>query len=246
MRLSMHSVAREPIGFRKHTLAFLSGLALLGALAIGVSLHTHPNFTNRVDVFNQRRPMTVLVAIQGTTSVPSFISFLAIVKPGSRVISVVPISGRTKVTAAGIREPLYQAVSGLSPKDAVPLVSQAIGLPIKHYFIITQNSLNLVLNALYYHAKGWPAQQTPSAMLQTFGYPDGRIQPRQEVQLLTRITNEVPLLSPLTASSLMGIQKTSATNLSNHLIFVLGNYIRGHSLAPGHLSRQNTHRRSHG
>lgn len=222
-------------------------LALAGAIAIAISLASHANVTSRVDVFNQRRPMTVLVAIQGTPLQPAFISFLAVVEPQSRVLTVIPVSGETPVTVGGTREPLYLAASAVPAKETASVVSRALGIPVPRYFVITSADLQLVLHALYYHATGWPAQETPLTMLNILGYPNGRTAPSAEIRLLTEMTTRLPLVNPLAASSLLVIPKNSATNLTSYQLFLLANYIRGDSLQTGHLTRHPAHHgRVHG
>lgn len=241
------STNREKIGFRPGHLWLMMGLALIGAVAIIVSLASHANIPNRVDVFNQRRPMKVLVGIKGDAQTPAFVGFIAVVGPQSRVLTVVPVSGQTPVHVAGQSLPLYQAVSTTSAERAAALVSQAVGEPVSHYFFITGSDLQLLLNALYLHSRGWPRSETPLTMLNILGYPSGRTAPAEEIRLLTEIVDRLPTVSPMAASALLSIPKTSVTNLTSYQLFLLANYVRGDTLAAGHLSRPaHTQGRGHG
>lgn len=234
-------------GFNPLYLWMMMGLAAIGGVAIVLSLIFHPNIKTRVNVLNQRKPMKVLVGIQGTSTNPVFIGFLAVVSPRSQVLTVVPISGRIPVVYAGVNEPLYQAVSSVPAKKASLLVQQATRIPIHHYFFITPKDLMLVLHALYYHSHHWPKNQTPLTMLSTLGYPDGRIAPKKEIQLLSTIVTQLPLVNPIETSTLLTIPKTSVTNLSSYQLFLLANYIRGDALKPGNIGPYQIHRRrSHG
>lgn len=219
---------------------------VLGAAVIVYSLVTHSAVRSHVNVLNTRQPMNVLVGVKGTPLDPGFVGFVAEVKPGSDVLNVVPISGRIPVTVNQVKEPLYQAFSDESPKKAMKLVAQWSGAPIDHYFYLNIDSLDKVLNALYYHSPHWPKQRTPLTMLEILGYPGGRIQPKPELNLMRRIVNRLPLINPIAAASLLSIPNTAQTNLTKYELFLLANYVRGDELRLSSVHRHRTRRGSHG
>mgnify|MGYP001770762765 CR=1 FL=1 len=234
-------------GFRPWQLALLLLLAVLGALAIGISLKVHPEIQSHVDVLNPRQPMNVLVGIQGSPDRPVFIGLVAVVQPTTRTLTVVPVSGSIPVVADHQTEPLYEAVSGLPAKAATRLVSQATQIPIDHYFYITPKDLMLVLDALYYHSPGWPKTETPVVMLNILGYPSGRVAPRQQVAFIDHLVSQLPTISPIAAGSLLQIPKSSVTNLTSYQLFLLANYVRGDQLVPGNpQAYHHSVRRTHG
>lgn len=242
---------KPAIGFTPRQRWFTSVLAILGALFVVVSVAMHARIHSRVSTIaiNEKQPVKVLVGIRGTNTHPAFIGFLAVVKPNSQYLTVIPISGTTDVSGPnGKIAPLYTQMSQASPKAATRMVSQSIHVPINHYFYFSTNDLLLVMNALYYHSNGhWPKTLTPSAMLGTFGYPDGAANPADQVTLLSDIVNKLPEVNPIAAGELLGMAKTSRTNLSAYQVFSLANYIRGDALQLGTVKQlQHPARRTHG
>ncbi len=237
---------RIQLGFRRAQLAVMLVIFVLGSVLIWVSINTHPAIRSHVDVLNTRRTMNVLVAVQGTPLDPGFVGFVANVKPNTRVLQVVPISGNLAVTVNHTSEPLYQAISDSSPSQALHLVSRASGVSLHYYFYLDTSDLLDLLDALYYHTPHWPSHRTPLTMLQILGYPSGRIQPRREITLLSEMVNRLPLMSPIAAGSLLSISRTAVTNLSSYQLFLLANYVRGDELQRGTIHRHHSARRSHG
>jgi hypothetical protein len=233
-------------GFRVLPLIVLLTVFLLGAGFIWYSLATHPAVRSRVDVLNTRQPMNVLVGVQGTPLDPGFLGFIAVVKPNSRVLTVVPISGLTPVRVDNRKEPLYQAVSDVSAAQATRLVAHVARIPINHYFYLNANDLMLILQALYQHSPNWPPHLTPLTMLETLGYPNGRIETGKEMTLLRIMVAQLPLINPIQASSLLAIPKTAVTNLTSYQLFLLANYVRGDQLHLGSLAHRAPRRRFHG
>lgn len=234
-------------GFRRIHILLMIAAAVVGAVLIWISLLTHPQLRSHVDVLNTRQPMNVLVAVQGSPLDPGFLGLVAVVKPNTRVLTVIPISGETLVSVGPAKEPLYQAVSNVSPKKATQLISRASGVPINHYFFLTGQDLLLVINALYYHSPNWPKSLTPLTMLKTLGYPSGHVVGSQELKLISQVVQRVPLINPIAASSLLAITKTSVTNLTFNQLFLLANYVRGDPLRQGSAKLyQHHHRRTHG
>lgn len=224
----------------------LLSLFLIGAGFIWYSLQTHPAVRSHIDVLNTRQPMNVLVGVQGTPLDPGFLGLIAVVKPNSRVLTVVPISGLTTVRIGSLQEPLYQAVSDVSAAKATQLVAGVAHIPINHYFYLTSNDLMLILNALYQHSPNWPSRLTPLTMLETLGYPSGRIETGKEMRLLRTMITQLPLINPIQASSLLAIPKTAVTNLTSYQLFLLANYVRGDQLHLGSVHHHTLRRRSHG
>lgn len=238
---------RRILGFRRLYLAIMLIIAVIGAVTIGLSYSSHAQVHSRGHILNRRRPMNVLVGIQGTPGHPSFLGLLAVIKPNSRVLSVVPISSEMMVRVDHVREPLYRAVSVLSPKRATALVARSSGMRIDRYFYLTPKDLNLVLSALYYHTHNWPIGETPSVMLAELGFPHGHVSSATEVALLSNMINDLPSINPLVASSLLVITKNSTTDLSNNELFLLANYVRNDKLVPAHvLKNAKPLRRKHG
>lgn len=233
-------------GFRRAQLIALLLVFFFGALFIWYALATHPAVRSRVQLLNTRRPMNVLVAVQGTPLDPGFVGFVAMVQPKSQVLNVVPISGLTEVVQGRQKEPLYQAFSDAGAPMAMRLASKATGMRIDHYFYLNADDLFLILNALYAHSPNWPKTQDPLTMLKTLGYPSGRIVPRQEMRLVREIVSRLPLINPIAASALLAIPKTSLTNLSSHQLFLLANYVRGDQLRRASVHQYSHNRRSHG
>lgn len=237
---------RMQFGFRRAQVALMLFIFVLGGVLIWYSLNTHPAIRSHVDVLNTRRPMNVLVAVQGTPLYPGFVGFVANVKPNTRVLRVVPIPGNMTVTVNHVPEALYEAISVASPVQAMRLVSQASGVSIRHYFYLDANDLFDLLDALYYHTPHWPSHCTPLTMLQTLGYPSGRIQPKREITLLSEMVSRLPLMNPIAAGSLLSIPRTALTNLSSYQLFLLANYVRGDELQRGTIHRHHSARWSHG
>ncbi len=242
---------KTAIGFTPRQRWFTSVLAILGAIFVVFSVALHARIHSRVSTIaiNQKQPVKVLVGIRGTNANPAFIGFLAVVKPNSQFLTVVPISASAEIKGPnGKSVPLYTQVSQDSPATATKMISQSIHVPIHHYFYLTTKDLLLVMNALYYHANGhWPKTLTPSAMLGTFGYPDGAANPKAQVVLLSEIVNKLPEVNTLAAGELLGMAKTSKTNLTAYQVFSLANYIRGDALQLGTIKQlQHPARRTHG
>lgn len=243
--MATHSV---PIGFRRSHIIALLTVFLLGAGLMWYSLVTHPEVRSRVQVIDTAQSMNVLVGAKGNPLDPGFLGFVAHVNPNSRVLQVTPISAMTPVVVSGTKESLYQAVSDTSAKKATRLVSHAIGVPIDHYFYINGDDLMLVLDVLYNHVQNWPKTLPPLTMLQTLGYPSGQFNPKQEMKLVGLMVNRLPSLNPIAASSLLGITRTSATNLSSYELYLLAEYVRGDTLHRVPISHYTHHhpRRTHG
>ncbi|POB11466.1 hypothetical protein CO251_04800 [Sulfobacillus sp. hq2] len=230
---------------------WVSGLiAGLGAIFVGISVMLHARIHSRISTIaiNEKQPVNVLVGIRGTSQAPAFIGFLAVVRPNSQVLTVIPVNGTTLVsTVNGTEQPLYEVIAGETPVAATKSVSQAMGVPITHYFYFTTKDLLMVMNALYYHTNHlWPQTETPTAMLATLGYPDGAANPAGQVQLLGKIVQMLPEVTPIAAGELLGMTKNSTTNLTAYQVFALANYIRGDALKLGSLRQLRPIRRSHG
>ncbi len=210
----------------------------------------HSRIHSRISTIaiNEKQPVNVLVGIRGTPDAPAFLGFVAVVRPNSQILTVIPVSGRTVVPAAnGAPKPLYEAITGESPSLATKSVSTAMGVPITHYFYFTTKDLLMVMNALYYHTDHlWPQAATPASMLATLGYPDGAASPAGQVQLLGKIVDMLPEVTPIAAGGLLGMTKSSTTNLTAYQVFALANYIRGDALKLGSVSQLRRPRRSHG
>jgi hypothetical protein len=236
---------RGPIGISRRQLAALLAVFVLGAAFIVYSVRTHPTIQSHVNVLNTRQPMNVLVGVQGTPLYPGFVGFVAEVKPKSRVLNVVPISGKIMVRVQGAPEPLYRAVSDASPGLAMKLVSRASRVRINRYFYLDFGSLDILVSALYYDTPHWPKNQTPLTMLKILGYPGGRIQPKQEMALVREMIDRLPLVNPIKVPALFTIPNRSRTNLSRHQLFLLANYVRGDQLRrislPAHHSKRGSH-----
>ncbi|HBQ95127.1 MAG: hypothetical protein M1294_07175 [Firmicutes bacterium] len=248
----MQTPEKPHIGFTSRQRWITGVLAILGAFFVAFSVAMHARIHSRVSTIaiNQKQPVKVLVGIRGTSTNPAFIGFLAVVKPNSQILTVVPISGTTEVRGPnGKIAPLYTETSQASPIALTQMVSQSIHVPIHHYFYFTTNDLLQVMNALYYHTNNhWPKGLTPSAMLGTFGYPDGAASPKGQVELLSEIVNKLPDVNPLVGGELLGMAKTSRTNLTAYQVFSLANYIRGDALRLGTIQQLQYHpaRRTHG
>ena len=239
------------IGFTRRQRWITGILAILGAffVALSVSLHTRIHSRISTIAINEKQPVKVLVGIRGTTATPAFIGFLAVVKPNSQVLTVVPVSGSMLVMGPnGSMVPLYTTMGNDSPAVLTKMVSQATKVPIHHYFYFTTHDLVMVMNALYYHSDHhWPKLLTPSSMLATFGYPDGDASPRGQVNLLSQMITTLPQVNPLVAGELLAMAKNSSTNLTAYQVFSLANYIRGDAIKLGSLKLvRQAARRSHG
>lgn len=229
--------------FTRFQVWLMAIIAALGAVVIGLSVVFHTRIPTRVSpiALNEHQPSKVLIAVEGTAGAPAFIGLLAVVNPHSSFLSVVPINGTTKVN--GI--PLYLAIAGTKPKVALRIISNATGIPIHHYFFMRAADLTLVLNALYYHTRHWPKTETPAVMAATLGYPYGQSHGWATIHLLTKIVSELPGVSPIAASHLLGVSQNSATNLTSSQLFLLAQYIRGETLQLGYPSQYRTPSRSH-
>lgn len=234
------------IGFSRLFLIALVAILTAGAAFIWYSVGTHPQIRSQVAVLNSRKPMNVLVGVQGTPLNPGFVGFVAEVRPNSQILQVVPISGRRPVHYNGSSHPLYEAVSEVTPNQAMHLVADSTRIPIDHYFYIDATNLYNLLDALYYHSPHWPTHETPLTMLKILGYPGNSIHSQREMELVREMLNRLPLVSPLAAASLLSIPRTSLTNLSRHQLFLLANYVRGDALKSGTLPGHRSHRRIHG
>lgn len=224
------------VGFKKMHLAIMVGIAVVGAISIALSVIFHARIHTTVQpiVINEQNPLHVLVAIRGNSVSPSLVAFQTVVTLRSHTLTVTPLSGQTRVSIHGVREPLYQAVSTLPSKQAVALISKTYGVPFHHYFFLTGTDLVKVFNALYYHSPSWPESQTPLTMEATMGYPKGRIHPQQEIRLLNEVIHGLPNVRPIAASGLLAMVENTKSNLTSYQLFQLGNYIRGDSLQLGH------------
>lgn len=233
-------------GFHRPQLLALLLVLLAGAAFLWYSVRTHPVIHSKVAVLNSRKPMNVLVGVQGTPLNPGFVGFVAEVKPGSRILLVIPISGQIQVNTGAAQEPLYRLVSEMPAHSTMQLVARSTGLPIDHYFYLNANNLFKLLDALYYHSPHWPARNTPLTMLKTLGYPGKRVHPKEDMALVRKIVNRLPLISPLAATSLLSIPQTSVTNLTSYQLFLLANYVRGDEIKQGVLHPHRPQRGSHG
>ncbi len=237
---------RNSEGFSTRQLWIMGVLAGVGALLIGLSLLFHTRIPTRVSpiTLHEHQPSKVLVAIKGTAASPAFLGFLAVVEPRSQVLTVVPINGESRIDGV----PLYLVVSGEDAKQAAVSIASVTGVPVHSYFFLTPADLGMVLNALYYHTNHWPSVKTPDAMLTTLGYPDGHSHGWATVKLLSQIVQGLPSVSPIAASRLLGVTKTSTTNLTSYQLFLLANYIRGDTLQLGYVRqfRAPATRRNHG
>lgn len=223
-----------------------------------VSLLFHANVTTRqVSMpFNPMRPLEVTVVVEGPQSRPGLIGFLATVHPRINVLSVIPLPGSTQLTfpngAGGhITVPAWKGVSMASPEIVTAAIDRATGFHSSHYFFMPVSGLKQVFDALSRDTTTWPQQDTASHSLRILGYPLGQAHPRRELAFLDQLMITLPQMTPLDASSLMGVAISSSFNLSQYELFILGNYVRGDvlrlsSLASLHPRPLRTRRRHHG
>lgn len=243
----MMAVTSSRIGFRRSHIVALLSLFFVGAVLVWYSLVTHPAVRSRIQIVDIQQSMNVLVGVQGNALNPGFLGFVAHVNPNSRILKVTPISGMMPTVVNHQQEPLYEAISDSSAKQATGLVASATGIPIDHYFYINGTDLSLILTVLYDHSPGWPKTLSPLDMLQTLGYPNGATNPKQEMKLVGLMVNRLPTLNPAQASSLLGITRTSSTNLSFYELYLLAEYVRGDTLKQVPISSYTHHsRRAHG
>lgn len=244
----------QSIGFPQPLKLLILTALSMGGLLIIISLVFHSRIPTRYlqETINQKQPRQVLLTAAGSPENPGFIGFLIIIQPDSNVLTIVPIPGSlttrdakaSNVPVSGL--PLWEAVSQTPPKTAVHLIEKSAHINVTHYFFLTANDLQSILNALYTHAQGWPQTETVPMMLNTLGFPKGDVVPAKELKLLREIMRGLPKMNPLVASSLIAITKTAKTNLSGYQMFQLANYIRGDSFKIGQLTSFQVGRNHHG
>lgn len=231
------------IGFPKPALLAMVAMALLGGIAVALSLVFHSRIHTRYleETIRERQPHEVVVAAVGTPVAPGFVGFLVDVTNGVNQLTVTPLPGSGLVSVAlkqgdpPVRLPLWQAVSEVPPATAARVIASAYHLSGSYYFLTSTQNLLTILDALANHATGGDQLGSVTSMLETLGYPDGTVHPARELQLLAAMIRTLPRLNPLVASSLLTVTKTSHTNLSGYQMFQLANVVRGDSFRLGQL-----------
>ncbi|CAB1128799.1 protein of unknown function [Candidatus Hydrogenisulfobacillus filiaventi] len=156
---------QEAAGFSRSGWWLLGGLALAGAVAVGVSLRYHarmPAAVRSTIVPNDRPPARVVVAITGTPQAPGFIGFIADLHPRSRTLDVVPLPPQLPVNTPTGLQPLWLAVSqAQTPAEVQADIAAATGVPVRYYFFDDLAGLNAVLSTLYEDDPAWSPSASP-------------------------------------------------------------------------------------
>lgn len=215
------------------------GLAVLaaGAVALTASLVAHPRVTTRQITMpiSPVKPFRIVVVVAGTSNAPGIVGFLATIRPKAGVVQLIPLRGSTRVripNGAGgfLAVPVWRA-TGLSSRPIVAsAIAQATGFHATRYFFMPADGLRTIIKTLAADASNWPAADTPNRALALLGYPRGTVHPVREIRLLDQIMLSLPQITPLEASSLVGVALSSGTNLTQYQLFTLGNFVRGDSL----------------
>ncbi len=229
------------LAFRQRLLAVLALAA--GGLIFAVSLVFHAKITTRrvVMPISPVNPLAITVIVDGPSSHPGLIGFLATVHPRDDRLTVIPIPGRIRLrlpngTGGYLRVPAWQGVSMASPQIVADAIDRSTGFTATRYFFMPVSGLKTVLSVLIKDTKTWPAEDSIAHSLRVLGYPGGRGHPVQELAFLNQLMTTLPQLTPLEASSLVGVATASSTNLTPYQLFKLGNYVRGDRLALSRLS----------
>ncbi len=231
----------------------LAGLVLgIGGLIFVVSLVFHAKVTTRrvVMPISPVNPLAITVIVDGPTSRPGLIGFLATVHPRDDRLTVIPIPGKTALrlpngTGGYLRVPAWQGVSMVSPQIVSEAIDRSTGFSATRYFFMPVSALKTVLNVLIKDTQTWPAEDSVAHSLRILGYPKGRGNPAQELAFLNQLMTTLPQLTPLEASSLVGVATASSTNLTPYQLFKLGNYVRGDQLTLSSLSSLRPKSRRH-
>jgi hypothetical protein len=123
--------------------------------------------------------------------------------------------------------PAWKGVSMASPEIVTAAIDRTTGFQSSHYFFMPVSGLKDVFRTLARDTTSWPAQDNVARSLKVLGYPHGYDHPHQELSFLEQLMATLPQMTPLDASSLMGVAISSSFNLSQYELFILGNYVRG-------------------
>lgn len=227
-------VHSQQIGFNRRQMTRLGWVMAMGGLLLLGSLIFHGKVTTRqVSMpISTVAPLAITVVVDGPTSHPGLIGFLATVHPRTDILDIAPLPGSMKLTlpngAGGqVTVAAWKGVSMASPEIVTAAIDQATGFTASHYFFMPVDGLKTVFQTLADDTTTWPEADTVSHSLHLLGYPRGIDRPRQELTFLNQLMTTLPQMTPLDASSLMGVAISSSFNLSQYELFILGNYVRG-------------------
>ena len=216
--------APEPVRWGRRLAAWLLGVAVLGALALGVSVSgPNPAIATGSDI-----PGLVLVAVVGLPGQPGFAGFIAHIDPNGRNLGVIPVPGSLAAESPG--DPLWADAGQLSGSALTAAVRRDTGLRVSGYYLINIGATQAVLEALDQGSQDWPKALAPDLALKELGWPYGQPSRRHELAVLSDIVTYLPELAPNQTTLLTNVMKGSTTNLSAYQLFMLATYIRGENL----------------
>lgn len=209
---------------------FLLWLAVLAILAAVLIVHAG-GVTQRPDP-TTAKAQAVLVVIRGTdtsTSGPGIAAFVAVIRPTSRVIGILPVSGDL-TSATGVT--LAAGAPTLTRQAIATAVSQDLGIKLNGYIVIDAGVVENVLTSLQQDIPAWPANLTPHQALVDLGWPAARPDRKGQIQVISDLISYVPQLQG-DATVLAGqVLAGSRTSLSFQELFVLVTYVNDQKVAP--------------
>ncbi len=209
---------------------FLLWLAILSIVAAVLIIHAG-GAPQRPDP-TTAKAQAVLVVIRGTdasTSGPGVAAFVAVIRPKSRTIGLLPVSGQL-TTPSGAT--LAAAAPNLSRQEIGTDVAQALGIKLNGTIVIDAGVVENVLSTLQQGVPQWPVNLSPQRALVDLGWPDARPDRKGQVQLITDLITYVPQLQGNTTVLVGEILSGSSTSLSPYELFVLVTYVNDQKVAP--------------
>jgi len=223
----------------KHHPHFLGRRLLLwlGVLAVlAAALLIHAGGVQQQPDPTQAKPQVVLVVIRGTDASPSgpgLAAFIAVIRPRSRDIGIVPVPGSV-ATPSG--EALSTMAPSLAATDIAASVASGLGIRLTGYIVINASVVENVIASLQDSVPTWPVDLTPERVLTELGWPVARPDRKGQIQVISDLIQYIPMLPGSNGMALAGqVLQGTSTRLSMEDLFVLVTYVNDQKVVPTRL-----------
>ncbi len=219
--------AHHPRSVGRRLLIWLAILAVLAAALLiragGMVQRTDPTTA---------KPQAILVVVRGTdasTSGPGVAAFIAVIRPKSRSIGVMPVTGNL-ATPEG--QPLADAAPTLPAGQIAAAIANDLQLNVSGYIVIDAGVVENVIATLQQEVPTWPPDMTPQQALADLGWPRARLSRKGQLTVIRDLISYIPALQG-NATLLVGeVLQNSSTNISPYQLFVLVTYVNDQKVVP--------------